>query len=83
MKIDYQSEYRKQLQKNISLVREEIENPDFTLKLTNHAEKFSRDFNEVKSKIMTDDMYAEWFAKDPATVIELLPSRLSKIYMKN
>jgi len=44
MKIDYQLEYRKQLQKNISLVRSEIENPDFVLKLTNHAEKFSRDF---------------------------------------
>lgn len=66
MKIDYQLEYRKQLQKNISLVRSEIENPDFVLKLTNHAEKFSRDFDEVKSKIMTDDLYAEWFAKDPA-----------------
>ena len=66
MKIDYQLEYRKQLQKNISLVRSEIENPDFVLKLTNHAEKFSRDFDEIKSKIMTDDLYAEWFAKDPA-----------------
>lgn len=66
MKIDYQLEYRKQLQINISLVRNEIDNPDFVLKITNHAEKFGREYDEVKSKIMTDDMYAEWFAKDPA-----------------
>jgi hypothetical protein len=66
MKIDYQLEYRKQLQRNISLVRNEIDNPDFVLKITNHAEKFGREYDEVKSKIMTDDMYAEWFAKDPA-----------------
>ena len=66
MKIDYQLEYKKQLQRNISLVRNEIDNPDFVLKITNHAEKFGREYDEVKSKIMTDDMYAEWFAKDPA-----------------
>lgn len=66
MKIDYQSEYKKQLQKNISLVRSEINNPDFVLKITNHAEKYGREYDEVKSKIMTDDMYAEFFAKDPA-----------------
>ena len=66
MKINYQSEYKKQLQINISLVRNEIDNPDFKLKITNHADKFGRDIDEVKAKIMTDDMYAEWFAKDPA-----------------
>lgn len=37
MKIDYQLEYRKQLQRNISLVRSEIDNTDFVLKITNHA----------------------------------------------
>ena len=66
MKIDYQLEYTKQLQKNISLVRSEIDNDDFVLKITNHAEKFGHEYNVVKSKIMTDDMYAEIFAKDPA-----------------
>jgi hypothetical protein len=66
MKIDYQLEYRKQLQRNISLVRNEINNTDFVIKITNHADKFGREYDEVKSKIMDDDMYAEWFAKDPA-----------------
>lgn len=64
--IDYQGEYKKQLQRNISLVRSEIENSDFVLKITNHAEKFGRSFDEVKEKIMNDDMYAEIFAKDPS-----------------
>ena len=64
--IDYQGQYKKQLQRNISLVRSEIENSDFVLKITNHAEKFGRSFDEVKEKIMNDDMYAEIFAKDPS-----------------
>ena len=66
MKIDYQAEYKKQLQRNIALVRQQIDNADFALKIRNHAEKFGRDFSEVKSKILEDDMYAEFFAKDPA-----------------
>lgn len=64
--IDYQGEYKKQLQRNISLVRLEIEKSDFVLKITNHAEKFGRSFDEVKEKIMNDDMYAEIFAKEPS-----------------
>jgi hypothetical protein len=65
-KIDYQSEYKKQLKINISLVRSEIDNPDFVLKIKNHAEKFNREPSEIREKIMTDDMYAEIFAKDPS-----------------
>ena len=66
MKIDYQKEYKKQLQNNILMVRDEIDNDDFVLKITNHAEKFDREYSEIRSKILTDDMYAEIFAKDPA-----------------
>lgn len=66
MKIDYQGEYKKQLQSNILLVREQIDNEDFVLKINNHAIKYDREYSEVKSKILTDDMYAEIFAKDPA-----------------
>lgn len=69
MKIDYQGEYKKQLQSNILLVREQIDNEDFVLKITNHAIKYDREYSEVKSKILTDDMYAEIFAKDPAKQI--------------
>ena len=65
MKIDYQGEYKKQLQSNILLVREQIDNEDFVLKITNHAIKYDREYSEVKSKILTDDMYAEIFVKDP------------------
>jgi uncharacterized protein (UPF0147 family) len=64
--INYQEEYQKELKKNISLVRNKIGNADFVLKITNHAKKFSRNFKEVKDKIMNDDMYAEIFAKDPS-----------------
>jgi hypothetical protein len=44
MKIDYQLEFKKQLLTNISLVRDEINNTDFVFKITNHAEKFGREF---------------------------------------
>ena len=66
IKLDYQLEYKKQLKKNISLVRKEINKEDFILKIQNHAIKFERSFEEIKEKIMIDDMYAEIFAKDPA-----------------
>lgn len=66
MKVDYQSEYKKQLQANILLVRDQIDNDDFVLKIKNHSDKFDRTPEEVRSKILTDDMYAEIFAKDPA-----------------
>lgn len=81
MKINYQSEYKKQLQKNISLVRKEIDNNDFILKITNHADKFGHDFEEVKNKIMTDDMYAEMFAKDPAK--QNIYEKLAAEYISN
>ena len=64
--INYQEEYNKQLKINISKVRDEINNDDFKLKISNHAEKFGRDYDDVKNKIMTDDMFAEIFCKDPS-----------------
>ncbi len=59
MKVDYQLEYKKQLQANILLVRSQIDNEDFILKIKNHSDKFDRTPEEVRSKILTDDMYAE------------------------
>jgi hypothetical protein len=79
--IDYQREYEKQLQRNISLIRSEIEKADFVLKITNHAEKFGRNFCEVKNKIMSDDMYAEIFAKDPSK--QNIYERLAAEYISN
>lgn len=81
MKIDYQFEYKNQLQKNILLVRDEINNPDFILKLKNHAEKFGREYDDIKLKIMEDDMYAEFFAKDPSK--QNIYERLAADYISN
>lgn len=64
--IDYQGEYKKKLQENILLVRDQIDNADFKLKIENHSEKFGREYDDVRNKILSDDMYAEIFAKDPA-----------------
>jgi len=66
MKIDYQLEFKKKLYNNILLVRNEIDNPDYVFKIKNHAEKYGEEYDDVKYKIMTDDMYTKIFAKDPA-----------------
>lgn len=66
MKVDYREAFKIELQKNILRVRQEIDNADFVLKITNHAEKYGRDYTEVRERILTDDMYAEIFAKDPS-----------------
>lgn len=63
---NFEKEYKNQLKKNILLVRKEINNKDFIKKITNHAKKFDRTFEEVKEKILNDDMYAEFFVKDPS-----------------
>jgi len=80
MKIDYRGKFKAQLQENILKVRDEIDNPDFVFKITNHADKYDRDFNEVRSKILTDDFFAETFAKDPAkqNIYEKLAADLLK-----
>ena len=63
---NFQEEFNQKLKENISLVRKQINNKDFVLKIGNHAKKFNRTFEQVKQKILEDDMYAEFFAKDPA-----------------
>jgi hypothetical protein len=64
-KVNYVEEYKKQLKKNILKVRGSISKPDMVLKIKNHSDKFNRDYEEVENKILSDDMYAEIFAKDP------------------
>ena len=75
--INYQGEFNKQLNVNISLVRDCIDDVDYVLKIKNHAERYNRTTKEIRDKIMTDDMYAEIFAKDPGkqNIFEKLASQ--------
>jgi hypothetical protein len=75
--INYQGEFNKQLNVNISLVRDCIDDGDYVLKIKNHAERYNRTTKEIRDKIMTDDMYAEIFAKDPGkqNIFEKLASQ--------
>lgn len=78
---DYQIEYKKQLKENILNVRKQINNHDFVIKIKNHAEKYNREVEEVKLKIMEDDMFAEIFAKDPTK--QNIYENLAAKYIKN
>jgi predicted phosphodiesterase len=66
MKIDYQSEFKKKLKENISLVRGEIDSDQTKEKISNHAQKFDRTSEEIRDEILRNDLFAEFFAKDPA-----------------
>jgi hypothetical protein len=81
MKIDYRTKFSEQLQENISKVRNEIDNTDFVFKITNYAEKFGRDYNEVRQLILTHDFFAEGFAKDPAK--QNIYEKLAADYIKS
>ena len=81
MKIDYRTKFKEQLQENISKVRNEIDNTDFVFKITNYAEKFGRDYNEVRQLILTHDFFAEGFAKDPAK--QNIYEKLAADYIKS
>lgn len=54
------------IQQNLMDVRNNIDNSDYELKITNYCDKFGFDVNEVKKQILSNDLVASFFAKDPA-----------------
>ena len=64
--VNYDFEYKEQLKKNISLVREDIESVSSVLKIKNFCEKYNYSYESVVEKILGDDMFAVFFAKEPS-----------------
>lgn len=64
--VNYDFEYKEQLKKNISLVREDIESASSVLKIKNFCEKYNYSYESVVEKILGDDMFAVFFAKEPS-----------------
>lgn len=50
---------------NILDVRKNINHPDYQLKINNFSEKTGYNTTDITQKIMNDDMFAFFFAKDP------------------
>lgn len=63
---EYVHQIRKeQLKKNTVLFRKEIHTAAAQKKIANYAELHFRSKEEIEQKILTDDIFAEVFAKDP------------------
>jgi hypothetical protein len=63
---DFETAKKNQLLKNILEVRTSLSTKNMCEKIRNHAVKFGRSESEIKDKILSDDMFAETFAIDPA-----------------
>lgn len=64
-KIDYESEYKRIVEKNIQEVRAHINDKDMQVKINNYCAKYGLPKKFVERKILTDNIFAISFAKDP------------------
>jgi autotransporter adhesin len=64
--MNYKDKYKSQIQENLKNVINELETKDMKLKISNWANKFGYSFNEIKEKIINDEIFRCVFAKDPA-----------------
>ena len=65
-RIDYQKRYNELLRKNIANVRSSIDSRDMKTKIRNYALKYDVPYAFVRRKILTDNIFALGFAKDPS-----------------
>jgi len=64
--MNYKDKYKTQIQENLKNVINELETKNMKLKISNWANKFGYSFNEIKGKIINDEVFRCVFAKDPA-----------------
>jgi hypothetical protein len=64
--MNYKDKYKSQIQENLKNVINELEIKDMKLKISNWANKFGYSFNEIKEKIINDEIFRCVFVKDPA-----------------
>ena len=67
-KIDYESAYKAALEQNIREVRDAILIGDMSMriKLANYSEKFGIPIRFLEHKILSDNLFANGFIKDPS-----------------
>ena len=67
-KIDYESAYKVALEQNIREVRDAILTGDMSMriKLANYSEKFGIPIRFLEHKILSDNLFANGFIKDPS-----------------
>ena len=65
-KIDYDSGFKKQILKNIEDVRKHIDDDDMNTKIQNYCKRYDLPYMFIKRKILFDNIFALYFAKDPS-----------------
>lgn len=72
---------RELIENNFLDLRKNIDDKDYNEKIKNYCEKFHFDYNEVKNKILNDDIIASFFIKEPSrqNFTEKLAASLLKI----
>lgn len=63
--INYEELKKEEIRKNVNELRNNITDRSVMLKIKNWADKYDLDFNFVKHKVFTDDIFALNFVKDP------------------
>lgn len=64
--MNYDELYKKQIKINIKEVLKDIDTNEMKLKIRNWAEKFGYDFEEIKTKVINDEIFRCVFAKEPS-----------------
>lgn len=62
----YREEYKKAVKNNINALLKEIDGQDMIDKISNWANKFEYTFDEVRGKILEDEMFQCVFIKEPS-----------------
>ena len=62
----YKEEYKNAVKKNTKEVLANIESKEMAEKISNWANKFEYSFEEIKKKILTDEIFACIFIKEPS-----------------
>lgn len=64
--MNYKDEYKHKIQENLKNVLKDLDTDDMKIKISNWANKFGYSFEEIKNKIINDEIFRCIFAKDPA-----------------
>lgn len=64
--MNYEEQYQKQLNHNLSKVLKDLDKKETTLKILNWSKKFGFSFQTIKNKIKEDEIFRCIFIKDPA-----------------
>lgn len=63
--LDYDKELKEAYLNNLSIVKKDINKKYMIIKIQNFCKKFDFSFNEIKKKILNDNIFASFFIKDP------------------